>query len=589
MRVLCVANCEPSHAMCSRESARLPDAGSEANQPFSVVPNAYNNLPAGVDAENGNGKVRSADADSGAIVSLPFSAFPPAYHGLLARHDANNDEHLDIHEILAGLQALDKEQQKSRMLHIGLILVIVFVVLLMGGVGGMTYAIVQVSKDTSIDHNVLTAAGGGGAIQTASTDFVVRDGKLQSRISETCMGSQCEAATIAVGQAPLPKATLSSRMADDDLRELKALTISQGSSWIHFQVMAVARYAESSLTDSVVVLYTHLGELSVNDVEVRFHERLEGAFQRAGFDVGVVDSTGATEHGEAHGRRLLGLVDMMGYFNSISDTDTSGNTFMPSQMPAYFEAEFDVSINCASGSCDDKNTGELVDWAVNGEVSWKEIHYFLAFGSKTVGRFEMETPQYPGQVLVELNNDDKKRTGQVLKRNNKKYLCQETQADHTSELTNALGFNSAKLEYVGKVTVEGEEVFKWKDDTGIAIYERIGSNQIWRIETGPKLYELTSVKEQTKFSDFDGNGNNDWDQSGPSPASAFSMTNFGNSCCQTGQNCTEYSHSAAMDVDTMTNIVRWHDNLNAVRGLTPRMPGRAARKALARAMDLLEG
>jgi len=562
----------------SRESARLPDAGSEANQPFSVVPNAYNNLPAGVDAEKGNGKVRSADADSGATVSLPFSAFPPAYHGLLARHDANNDEHLDIHEILAGLQALDKEEQKSRMLHIGLILVIVFVVLLMGGVGGMTYAIVQFSKETSIDHNVLTAAGGGGAIQTASTDFVVRDGKLQSRISETCMGSQCEAATIAVGQAPLPKATLSSRMADDDLRELKALTISQGSSWIHFQVMAVARYAESSLTDSVVVLYTHLGELSVNDVEVRFHERLEGAFQRAGFDVGVVDSTGATEHGEAHGRRLLGLVDMMGYFNSISDTATSG-TFMPSPMPAYFEAEFDVSINCASGSCDNKN-GELVDWAVNDEVSWKEIHYYLKFGSIKIGRFEVDTPQYPGQVLVELNNDDKKKTGQVLKRNNKKYLCQETQAQgaYKSALQDALGFNSAKLEYAGKVTVEGEVVYKWKDDTGIAIYERIGSNQIWRIETGTKLYELKSVTEQTSTSDFDNNGNIDWDQSGPAPQSDFSMANFGNSCCQIGQNCTQYSHTAVMDVDTMTHIVRWQDNLNAVRGLTPRMPGRAARK-----------
>jgi hypothetical protein len=54
---------------------------------------------------------------------------------------------------------------------------------------------------------------------------------------------------------------------------------------------------------SLVVVYTHVGELTLDGEAIYFHESLAGAFSRAGF---VVDSSG---------RRLLGVLDVIGMFN----------------------------------------------------------------------------------------------------------------------------------------------------------------------------------------------------------------------------------------------------------------------------------
>ncbi len=56
---------------------------------------------------------------------------------------------------------------------------------------------------------------------------------------------------------------------------------------------------------TVVVVYTHLGEIILDGEAVSFHETLSGAFSRAGFAI------------DANGRRLLGVVEMLGIFKLI--------------------------------------------------------------------------------------------------------------------------------------------------------------------------------------------------------------------------------------------------------------------------------
>ena len=58
---------------------------------------------------------------------------------------------------------------------------------------------------------------------------------------------------------------------------------------------------------SVVVLYTHIGELTLDGEALFFHESVAGAFSRAGFVV-------------ASGRRLLGLIQLLGIFNILRNT-----------------------------------------------------------------------------------------------------------------------------------------------------------------------------------------------------------------------------------------------------------------------------
>ena len=54
-----------------------------------------------------------------------------------------------------------------------------------------------------------------------------------------------------------------------------------------------------------MVIYTHLGEITLDGEAVSFHETLSGAFSRAGFRI------------DANGRRLLGVVEMLGLFKLI--------------------------------------------------------------------------------------------------------------------------------------------------------------------------------------------------------------------------------------------------------------------------------
>jgi hypothetical protein len=56
---------------------------------------------------------------------------------------------------------------------------------------------------------------------------------------------------------------------------------------------------------TVVVVYTHLGEIILDGEAVSFHETLSGAFSRAGFAI------------DTNGRRLLGVVEMLGIFKFI--------------------------------------------------------------------------------------------------------------------------------------------------------------------------------------------------------------------------------------------------------------------------------
>lgn len=150
---------------------------------------------------------------------------------------------------------------------------------------------------------------------------------------------------------------LSSRMDDQDLIELKQLTVTQGSSWVHFQVLAVARYFnETSRYGSIVVIYTHIGELTLDGEAMFFNERIAGAFSRAGF---VVDPN--------HGRRLLGVVEMLGLFNSLrqaasADPDSALAEAI-NAIPLRFYAEVTEFKTCNLGPDCFLGNGKMVDHA----------------------------------------------------------------------------------------------------------------------------------------------------------------------------------------------------------------------------------
>ena len=256
---------------------------------------------------------------------------------------------IDVHEIIAGCEALRREKQQTKRLTmlVGALLVLIF--LLFVGIAGITYEVTRALKDTKMNGAVMTVKGSGDPIQTASSDMVISsDGMLSARPAPTPDGdgpapdgggpapdgsrrrrsgktetdlpglgrrsAQRRNGCRDDGSCPLTMMSqavstahpLSSLLADPYFEELKTLKIEQGSSWIQFSVLAVARYTQvNSRYGSVVVLYTHIGELTLDGDGIFFEEAVQGAFRRAGLRV------------DANGRRLLGVTRVVGLFNLL--------------------------------------------------------------------------------------------------------------------------------------------------------------------------------------------------------------------------------------------------------------------------------
>ena len=116
-----------------------------------------------------------------------------------------------------------------------------------------------------------------------------------------CENGTCPAEPIKTAQHT-ETIELSSQIHVENLDELKSVKIKQGDSFVLFQVLAVGRYKHfPSRHGTVLVLYTHLGEVSLDGTAVSFHESMAGTFSRAGL---MVD--------QASNRRLLGVTQVLG-------------------------------------------------------------------------------------------------------------------------------------------------------------------------------------------------------------------------------------------------------------------------------------
>jgi hypothetical protein len=202
----------------------------------------------------------------------------------------------------------------------------------------------------------------GEPIQTASSEMLVNsDGVLSSRphpdrrrrstvesdlpglgrrSAARRKGQACSAdgscPLTTVSQSVSTEHSLSSLLNDAYFEELKTLKISQSSSWIHFMVLAVARYQQkNSRYGSVVVLYTHVGELTLDGEAIVFEEALAGAFQRAGLRV------------DNNGRRLLGVTKVVGLFNLL-ESAFEGSGLEDDAMPRMPGDQFYLSVRTAA-------------------------------------------------------------------------------------------------------------------------------------------------------------------------------------------------------------------------------------------------
>lgn len=181
----------------------------------------------------------------------------------------------------------------------------------------------EVAKDQAQDDGgVMTVKGTDIVVQVASSELTVApDGSLVPRGS---LNDDGERRMLAEGDpapllairtaAAMEEHTLTSTLPDSAFRELRTLDLtSDTGNFATMRVDAAVRYPkEGSRCGTIVVLFTHLGEITLDGEDMYFEESIAGSLTNAGFPKAAFSIT------NFGGRRLNVALMVIGLFNAIN-------------------------------------------------------------------------------------------------------------------------------------------------------------------------------------------------------------------------------------------------------------------------------
>jgi hypothetical protein len=278
---------------------------------------------------------------------------------------------------------------------------------------------------------------------------------------------------------------------------------------------------------SVVVLYTHIGEITLDGDAISFHEALKGAFSRAGFKV------------DTQGRRLLGVIEMLGMFKllkaGINTTGTDqGNSGvgtmkdLPAMIPTTYTAIVEETEFCVNDdgentyNCEQPGAG-MVNWVsepVPGRkaVQAQEKQFSLRYNGSPVAKNIKTKGRWPGQQLVQVYNETHKMTFQTYQGLN--YHCKleadaslKMVANTRRELSDPEA-NNIQVLFKGYETVNGVyckrfDIISTKSQN-YTLYEDYVKRQIYQVSFKSMYWRFLSLEavpneasNPVPFSEFD--------------------------------------------------------------------------------------
>mmetsp|Transcript_37375 Transcript_37375/g.76695 ORF Transcript_37375/g.76695 Transcript_37375/m.76695 type:complete len:915 (+) Transcript_37375:13-2757(+) len=262
-----------------RRNSHVPSTGRRVSQPTHIE---------GWQSEGGPLKGHGDDVvhlNQHGQPCVPLSMFPEKIASKLKIFDEDNNGTVSEGKLEHAIESLAREKSHSQTLFRGVLVLVIFSLLMLLSITGMTFYIVEVSKEMRLGENsVLMTTTGSDPVKVASADFQIQDNTLVPR---NCEGTgTCSPLGVSLSRYNTP---LSSDLSDDVFKGLSSMTIRGDSGLLHLTVSAFARFPDEASKDrSVVVLYTHLGEVSLEGEEISFEPTASDAFTRAGF---VVDSS----------------------------------------------------------------------------------------------------------------------------------------------------------------------------------------------------------------------------------------------------------------------------------------------------------
>jgi len=183
--------------------------------------------------------------------------------------------------------------------------VIIFAVCLCGVLLGLMYAANEASKEMHVVNGVEKDLS-GDIVKTGSAEMEVdSEGNLVGREGSGPLATR----------PALRTQDLHSRLADSYFTSLRRLTLNAAAGsegFVAMEVLATARYPKKgSRCGTIVTIFTHLGEIILDDSDVYFEEAIVNSFTMAGFkqETFLFSNFGGKRRLQSGAAMLKGLFD----------------------------------------------------------------------------------------------------------------------------------------------------------------------------------------------------------------------------------------------------------------------------------------
>ena len=364
----------------------------------------------------------------------------------MRKYDQDGDGKCTQDEMRA--MALDyvKEKKTRRLATKAAIAMGVLILLVVCMNAGLTAAIVFLSKDVKdvkVINGMLTDASTNRPLQVSSADTTVVDGTLRDKASNKVVATA----------SALQELAIDSRLPDSAWDELKYIDVrNDNGGAVHLFVQAFTRVPSThALHGSYVTIHATIGTITLDGDLMTFSDSSStGVFAAAQFPV------------TSSGRKLAGIIYLIGFFNQIPSFDAWNTTYdTPPLIPSVFYANASLLYACTYGNsnlCDQtdvpaRSLTVLADklWAVSRVDMWADLNAGIG---KEVYHDLAGNPGWTLEKHLDLNAKTE-HTKQTWHASNESYFCRTTpQPPYMSSWLSPLSATKSRASYKG--TVDGE-------------------------------------------------------------------------------------------------------------------------------------
>jgi len=361
---------------------------------------------------------------------------------VMRSYDTDGDGKFSQDEVHAMAADFIKEKKTRRLATKAAIAMGVIILLVVALNAGLTAAIVFLSKDVKVVGGKLTDPTTGKPLQVDSASTTVAsDGTLRDRTSNRAIATA----------SALQELAIDSRLPDSAWDELKYIDVrNDNGGSVHLFVQAFTRIPSTyALHGSFVKIHSTIGTITLDGDLMTFSDNLSTeAFANAQFAV------------TSSGRRLVGIIYLIGFFNQIPSFDAWNTTFdTPPLIPSTFYANASLLYACTYGSsnlCENTDVPAeaitMLDdklWAVSRVEMWADLN---AGVGKEVYWFMAGNPGWTLERHLDLNA----KTEHVMQTwqggSNESYFCRTIlQPESLSTWLSPLSAASARASYKGEV------------------------------------------------------------------------------------------------------------------------------------------